>query len=118
MLRMPKVVHATAERVVQSVVWTAVSRIGVPVILSLVMAGIPAHLLWASRVNQDLAMAQRDIILGATDIKAMKDVAREDQKSEAQVKADLSSMKTSVDAILRAVGRLESQVDRIGDRRQ
>lgn len=116
-LRMAKqMAEHAAERVVQSIAWGAVSRIGVPVILALVITGIPAHLYWASGVNAAIALAKNDIAKVADDMKVMKDASREDDKSTTQIKTDVASVKTDVAAILRSLGRLEGQVDRMNER--
>lgn len=115
-LRMPKIVLSAAESVAQSLVWAAVSRIGVPLILALVVGGIPAHLMWAGGVNAAIALAKADIAKVSEDVKSMKEVAREDDKSTTQIKTDVAAMKQDVTAILRSLGRLEGQVDRMNER--
>lgn len=117
-LRMPKIVTSSAEGIAKSVAWAAVSRLGVPIILALVLTGIPAHLLWAQRVNQDLALTMRDVTAVVAEVKAMKEAAKDDRKTETQVLTDLASLKTNVAAILRSIDRIEKLNDAQANRRQ
>lgn len=117
-LRMPKVVASHVEGIAKSALWAAASRIGVPLILALVMTGIPVHLLWAARVNEELALAKRDIAAVVADVRELKEARREDTKTEATIQSDIAAVKTSVSAILRAIDRVEKQMDSIAPRRQ
>lgn len=116
-LRMSKVVGARAEEIAKSALWAAASRVGVPIILGLIMTGIPAHLLWANRVNEELLTAKRDIAAVVADVKEIKEKARADRIVETQVQTDLATVSTNVAAILRSIDRIERQVDAIAPRR-
>lgn len=110
-LRMPKVVLDRATDIAKSALWAAASRVGVPILLALVLTGIPAHLLWAGRVNEELLLAKRDIVLVREDVRGIKEAAKEYQRTETQMQTDLATVKTNVTAILRAIDRIEKQVD-------
>ena len=111
-LRMSKVVGEISERVMQNAAWGAVSRIGVPIILALVLTGIPAHLMWASSVNTAIALAKQDITRVSEDLRVLKDTAREDDKTTVKLLTDVAAVKQDVAAVLRAVTRLEGNEDR------
>jgi hypothetical protein len=116
-LRMPKIVQSSAEAIAQSMIWAAATRLGVPIILALIVTGIPAHLVWAGRVNEELGVFRRDIAAVVGEVKTLKETARDDKTAESKMQADLAAVTTNVSAILRAIDRVEKQVDLLAPRR-
>lgn len=114
-LHMSKIVQSVAE----SLGWSAVSRIGVPLILALLLTGVPTHLLWAAWVNEQITVAKHEALVVAATVKELKDTARENAYRDGSLREDMASMKSNVTAILRAIDRVEKQVDGINrpDRR-
>jgi len=114
---MSRIVGSKAEEIAKSALWSAGIRIGVPIILALILSGIPAHLVWALRINDELLIARRDIAAVQEVVKALQVTDKDARRTESQVQSDLATVKTNVTAILRAMDRVEKQFDVLSSRR-
>lgn len=105
------IMSKVVEQVTQNLTWEASTRIGVPIILALILTGIPAHLFWASGINRDVALAQAAISSAKDDIRALEMLSKEDSRTTTAVRIEVGEIKRDVAAVLRSLQRMEARDD-------
>lgn len=113
---MSRIVGSKAEDIAKSALWSAGTRIGVPVILALILSGIPAHLVWAMRINDELLIARRDIAAVQEVVRELQTLDKDARRTEIQVRLDLATVNANVAEIMRVIVRVETQLNGLSKR--
>lgn len=108
---MRAMVNNAAQIISESMLWRAVTRISVPIILAILITGIPTHLLWVSWVNQEVALGKQTALNAREAADDMKSRVRDNTATIGNLRVDVAATRSDVAALLSIVRGIEARLN-------
>lgn len=106
-LRMSKMM----DDVSKSVVWAFFTRIGVPVLLAVVIVGVPTAVAFAYRISERSALTDQKIVAIEDEVRSLKNAMAKDREADVKLREDVSGTRAGVEALIRWTQNMENRMN-------